>query len=68
MLLKQKGQTFDANSERNVTKKWPGISYNMFDCPNRKFEYVKTAIEEPKVDPKKGGKKEGKDPKQPPPA
>lgn len=63
MLLKQKGQTFDPNSERNINKKWPGISFNMFDCPGRKYEYVKTVVEETKPDPKKAGKKEAKDPK-----
>lgn len=44
MLLKQKGQTFDPNSERNLTKKWAGVGYNMYDCPNRKFEYVKAVV------------------------
>lgn len=48
MLMKMKGITIDANSERNLKKKWPGVTCTIFNFGDKKFTNVLKAEEPPK--------------------
>ena len=49
MLMKMKGVSIDANSERNIKKKWAGVNCTLFNFGEKKFtNVVKAAEEQPK--------------------
>lgn len=61
LLIKQKGVSIEANSERNIRKKWDGATCTLFNFADKKFTNVVVKAEEPnKEKDKKGGKKESK--------
>ena len=63
MLIKQKSINIDSSSERNLTKKWPGLNFTLINFDNLKYTYKKLDVEDPALkDPKKAGKKEAKKP------
>lgn len=39
--MKQKGISVDSSSERNLTKKWPGINFTLINFDSLKFAYKK---------------------------
>ncbi len=45
MLMKQKGISIDANSERNLKKKWEGVNCTIFNFGEKKFTNVVKAVE-----------------------
>ena len=47
--MKMKGVSIDANSERNIKKKWGGVNCTLFNFGEKKFtNVVKAAEEQPK--------------------
>jgi len=48
LLIKQKGITIDANSERNIKKKWDAVTCTLFNFGDKKFVLSVKAPEEPK--------------------
>jgi len=40
LLMKQKGLAIDANSERNIKKKWEGVLCTLFNFGDKKFTNV----------------------------
>ena len=58
--MKQKGINIDANSERNIKKKWEGATCTIFNFGDKKFINVVKAPQEPKEKDKKASKKDTK--------
>ena len=46
--MKQKGINIDANSERNIKKKWQGANCTIFNFGDKKFTNILKAPEENK--------------------
>lgn len=62
--MKQKGINIDANSERNIKKKWDPVTCTLFNFGEKKFVMSVKPAEEVKDKDKKGAKKDNKAPKQ----
>ena len=62
--MKQKGLNIDANSQRNIKKKWEPVTCTLFNFGEKKFVLAVKPQEEVKEKDKKGGKKDSKAPKQ----
>ncbi len=63
LLMKQKGIEINANSERNIKKKWEGTDCTVFNFGEKVYAPAAKPAEEVKEKDKKGGKKDGKNPK-----
>lgn len=40
LLMKQKGISIDANSERNIKKKWESVTCTLFDFGDKKLQLI----------------------------
>lgn len=60
MLMKQKGINIDANSQRNLKKKWEGANITIFNFDDKVFTSAVKAPQEPKQKDKKAAKKDAK--------
>lgn len=40
LLMKQKGISIDANSERNIKKKWESVTCTLFDFGEKKLQLI----------------------------
>lgn len=62
--MKQKGINIDANSERNIKKKWEAVICTLFNFGEKKFIMSVKPVQEVKEKDKKGAKKDNKPLKQ----
>lgn len=60
MLMKQKGISIESNSQRNLRKKWDGVTITLFDFADKKFTLFAKPAEELKEKDKKASKKDNK--------
>ena len=63
LLMQQKGISINANSERNIKKKWEGANCTVFNFGDKVYQAAAVAAQAADPKDKKAGKKDSKNPK-----